>query len=50
MTFPADKAENSPHFKKLSAEVEGVGQGDFERDLVNLEVPDMDVRADGEIV
>ena len=26
MTFPADKAENSPHFKKLSAEAEGVGR------------------------
>ncbi len=28
----------------------GCGQGDFGRALANLEVPDMDVRADGEIV
>ena len=26
MTFPADIAENRPHFKNLSAEVEGVGR------------------------
>ena len=26
MAFPADKAENSPHFKKLSVEVDGVGR------------------------
>ena len=49
MTFPADKAENRPHFENLSARVESV-DADFGGRLVKLGVPWRGVGADGEIV
>ena len=49
MTFPADKAENRPHFENLSARVR-VWTADFGGRLVKLGVPWRDVGADGEIV
>ena len=49
MTFPADKAENRPHFENLSARVR-VWTADFGGRLVKLGGPGRDVGADGEIV